>query len=1216
MPTICPNKNDAQYKALKDKVGEIGADTVWDALGGISYKIDDFLKGKISPSEINKGNIYTNEQLKGFLIGKDKYAYTEENKDSIVQNITSKIKVYPIDSEHRKYYNRMNNEYVYLKDVSDEQVDKKIAAIVDELIANEKSMGNLASWVAAGSVIENAKNYFGKSKYHTEQKLNHLKAMLNIVEGDRAYTLKEYSENNNIPLSDFFSKNIVIVEHLNKTVSVYDFTSDSFYNVKDGGKELFSAFYENSNDAKLQAISNELKHGKSKHGFNHFNNAMLLAYLKHNNPSVNFHRAAIVQMSQGITMDLIDMNKTIPYLKYINNFKFVKDKMPVELYGVFENKDLYDFKNYGFEWMPIIMNYFKNQKIGEATPSTFILEKSLGDIGSDFNRVEVIEALKFYITMEQGDNNTNPDVLLNNDLYIAASEALIYYTNSIKSVGTNKLDGDYKGRIAELHPLAAIDNELFQEGRKAYVFAERKISRMLIDFSEKNLKLMQPVIDLFKIKRGIPLLSKIKDDAGNIFKDMFIDVKALNSEGKSVSVNYPMIHYTLNNPLTKEAFNSGKIKQEHLDYGKFVVDKFKEIVVENIKHKHSFDSARFYKNGKLQEKELNDFAEMEFNRMFPEDRLGFIPVVSKTAFESMTQDGDFKGAFKKWFDNVTNPNKNWDQDFNDVESGKYHTVADRFERQYDSNRFLEQIGLSLDNGVLTLVDAKKNADMSHDISNTMHLLAVSSYRKTIYEKDVLPYINSVLSLLKKKKEGQDSKNDDLIKLVEKFKRAVIHGEIDKNIGNFFGMNVDNILLTVKKAMSNTLILNTGVSISSFVSGSLGIMSKAIQGGITNSRYFTMKEYTEVGKMFMEFFNKPDINNNFTKITLLVKEYQVGKWSADDLILLPEHQKQKEVLFQSHYGHYLNWAGDTAQRVWIAIAQMKKDGLWDAYTLVENKDGEIVLKFDETKVDRFKGDNGKLIRDSVYADLVQQGLQDPNEKKLSRGYDEKEAYVLKAIADQYVLGAFTKDSKALANYDTQGALMMSFRNFLPTRIINKFGRTHYNSDLAFRTVIETKDGKKEVVFQNPMFEGQLNSLKGLFNEAMIARKEVGMMGMTQSAWKKLPNERRENIVQLMIDIGLSTSLLFFYGLAFGDDDDEALFQENRYSRSFKYGILDMVSLLQPTFYSRLLDNPIPAFDMVKNLEQAIFEGQIEKAYRYTPLYSDVKGVKEIIESTNE
>ena len=49
-----------------------------------------------------------------------------------------------------------------------------------------------------------------------------------------------------------------------------------------------------------------------------------------------------------------------------------------------------------------------------------------------------------------------------------------------------------------------------------------------------------------------------------------------------------------------------------------------------------------------------------------------------------------------------------------------------------------------------------------------------------------------------------------------------------------------------------------------------------------------------------------------------------------------------------------------------IAQMIHDGSWNAYTFNEAT-GKV--EYDETKDERFKGENGKLIRDVIAQELI-------------------------------------------------------------------------------------------------------------------------------------------------------------------------------------------------------------------------------------------------------
>jgi hypothetical protein len=783
----------------------------------------------------------------------------------------------------------------------------------------------------------------------------------------------------------------------------------------------------------------------------------------------------------------------------------------------------------------------------------------------------------------------------------------------------------------------AIDNDIFQWARKQTLIALRNVSRKVFTFSKQNKVLAKKVMDSYKSKHGISKFSEhVVDRSGKMFESMYKTTKAIykDSEGNEqlIDVRINQLHVDANDPETAAAKARGEITDAHIEYGAFIWKSFEEKMRALIRHELEFGSSKFLdsRTGKVLEPALLEAVDKEWERSFGQKK-GVVPFMRVSAAQSLFS-GNVKQAWSKTWDDVSNPNKVWDQDYDLEAEAKMTEIADRFKYQfnndtpYGSLKVLNQMGLDYVDGQLMVTDPKQVSDFSTDISLIMDLYVRNIERKIILERDALPALNSGLMMLDRANRDAGVDESGARDILQKFKDRVIHGRMDEtgplSIGNIqvgnTTVDADTAISMAKTIAANTaLAFSLPVAITSFTSNLVNLEAFAMKNSATNSDLFGIKDLHRamgVVTKFMKHRSK-DAEQDFRKYVALMEHLQVAKYSEDDVTGLPLHQPQKQMIWQSHYLHYMNWTSDMWARGTVGIAQMMKDGVWEAYTL--NADGELV--YDEKKDGRLYKDgqlteDGKLLRASRREALIEQGLQDPNDEKLSRAYDEREAITLKAIADKYIMGSFDKTTVSTAESSTGLVAMLQFRKFLTDRVHNKFGRTMYQEDLGKRVVVTTADGKKEVVWQDRLVEGQFTSVAMAWNEIMLEWKGISKAGGTIAAWKKLPKERRENIAKLMIDIGLWSSLFLTYHIltgGFDDEDEDPILKETRLSRSVSNGFADLVGLLNPQFYNDLYKNPIPVFSSLQAINEVVFQGNLEAGARFIPGRATVNSITETI-----
>ncbi len=201
--------------------------------------------------------------------------------------------------------------------------------------------------------------------------------------------------------------------------------------------------------------------------------------------------------------------------------------------------------------------------------------------------------------------------------------------------------------------------------------------------------------------------------------------------------------------------------------------------------------------------------------------------------------------------------------------------------------------------------------------------------------------------------------------------------------------------------------------------------------------FTKTEYTEAMKIIVG--DTPDFMKQITAIESLNIQYRMANMDINGMVDKVTSNKKGMSALGSRWMFWMTGCPDYLNRMSIFIAQMIKDGSWDAHTMVNGE-----LKYDWKQDKRFSIYAKGLTNHQDYASqrakylrLVEQlnieGVTNQYGEPLKEGDDLIRAYSsierdsLKSFANM-MFGYYDHEDKALVNNIFFGSLWLQFRTF--------------------------------------------------------------------------------------------------------------------------------------------------------------------------------------------
>ena len=250
----------------------------------------------------------------------------------------------------------------------------------------------------------------------------------------------------------------------------------------------------------------------------------------------------------------------------------------------------------------------------------------------------------------------------------------------------------------------------------------------------------------------------------------------------------------------------------------------------------------------------------------------------------------------------------------------------------------------------------------------------------------------------------------------------------------------------------------------------------------------------------------------------------------------------------------------------------------------------------------------LLKDVVFQDNVDVGMQDPNNQKLMLGESYKDMDMVKNTTDRWVIGSMTEDARWQINNVVWGRLFTQFRLFSDERLFKAgiFGATRETMIGTGYEFVTDEYGNEIPYVEVKQIEGALQSWAAAFKEVI----EYKSMSHFATFWKESSQERRMNIMRSMIKVAVAAILFITFKAMLPDDEEgDAYRQGLSYRHYFNFLYRDMFDLM---VIGETLRDPIPMINFVDDVYSVLFnDAEWDKLLKVSGFYRGTVGMTEDI-----
>ncbi len=418
------------------------------------------------------------------------------------------------------------------------------------------------------------------------------------------------------------------------------------------------------------------------------------------------------------------------------------------------------------------------------------------------------------------------------------------------------------------------------------------------------------------------------------------------------------------------------------------------------------------------------------------------------------------------------------------------------------------------------------------------------------------------------------------KLVRTIQKGVSMAVLGFNPKSAFMQHLGMSLTFYSRAAANTFLRNEDFDLASSIKA-----TSIIKGAVL----------TKAGMM---------PGKTFDKINKLMERYRMFDQDLSSF-LNGLHRNGDKSLFTSKKAFAFMRAADWNAKAKYLVAQMIKDGTWDAFSL--NEDGD--LEYNELKDDRFRtmpADQARALKKYLLE------AQNDDTEILKEPYSDDMMNSLRFKANM-MYGGMDREVRVGANFLAEGKLFTSMKNWVFSRT-DAYTMGKQNRNIFYGKISYEKDANGELygVWTGEPVEGRLFSL--------LAAWKYMQNKMTKKDQKPLTEIQKKNITYFVGDsimimaAGLAASAL----TALGDDDDET--QLDEYSaKLLRMAIGDLtvmydLATLDPFFWT-----PVTLKYANKQIENGIAvatgESDIDRLTNNLPFAAQYKQFEYMVDSEN-
>lgn len=1140
------------------------------------------------------------------------------SKESIISLWTTKVR----NSKDKVL--KFHDKELDFTGLTSEQIQQKIVDdIYNETVKWEGEIRQqFVDWLQQGANDETFSEYMKRS--HIPEEFNDLVMEelkyyhLDHIEADEFFLLNSpRSAELGIQVEGIEGFNPVVAyygEHDGvKDFSIFDITSMPIHNTRKGNllnvlganSALAGSFYEDERGLRRLVLSLQ---------------ALSIA---NQIPNSRLRRIGILRPLQStIQHSYINMREEIEYLQQLKDIEGFVALLPDRLKEALTNEELFKPDRHKQAYLWYLRRFYEENEV-DRSDRDYNSYKGMARLLADnmLTKDNILEAMKFRMSVLSQRFKKKEDLYKDQEFKLLSDAVREIDDRQRKGTNVMKDMGWINARW--LKSGQTVNNDIVQWAVGKVQTALYKVKDDIWAFKEWHKPWLQKVNDFHYARNPKDRLGEFAyDTSAKKFDFMWKKVKLGDT-----TVRNGEIHWDINNAETKRALSEGVLTKEMVQYGKELMDRIESLMERYLAHR--MEEYSFGHNAAERKKDAMAKAKAELARVWKKGNMPIIPLsVAQTLFK-----GDVKKGWDRIIQNMTEKENLFDDlgksVADDMKVGEF--LVNQFDGtsyEYGSNKRLERLGLSYDGADVHVEDPKRNHDVNTDLEFLGNLMMLSLTRKMELESRAMHAVNAANAILYNynNSEGEDMKWN--LQWLNMFTERVVHGRTGKvgedvplpwqKPGEDRTMNMDaafNALMTA--TIFNNMAFNVPSSITQFIVSFIGLQNFALSNTVGNTQWFGMPELV---KAFSAMFT--DSN----KFYAVIAKYHFADHDERMMTDSRRHQVTQKNIWSSYYFQYLNWAPDFMARSVGAVAQMMKDGSWDAHTVSDTG----ILSYNEDNDQRWKGQYGKILRDTIYKENVAAGLQDPDNKRLERAYEPEEVRSIMDSIAQNIVGGYNAEERTNASYHLFGKLFSTYHTFIYRKWENLTTQPMFKDATGKWDVELVKDDKGNEVavptWKKEYFEGKIQSLAAAVREIKKAHEQDID---TLQALRSMPARSKQNLARLTADLVIFGTLYLAFGFKWDDDDEDknrtvrGVLYNYRLGRSIKYAIQDLINEWHPVYLIDMVKEPAAsvtyAYKLAVLLTSAIrmdLQETKNAAAAVAPLGSTAKMIKELYNSVSE
>ena len=860
----------------------------------------------------------------------------------------------------------------------------------------------------------------------------------------------------------------------------------------------------------------------------------------------------------------------IPQLNFIfqEGSKIQKD-LDESIKVIVNNKKLNDINEYRDNFIDIIRDFAESKltQFNKSNPNEIKAALLYENIKEYADSVEqgtdrlskiklsnlLLSVIKYKRSMEVDYNvlQRDPEFMMLNQAYMKLKSIKSIEEIGIKDLGlfefwlqsADRWDDDYSNFVTDQIQLGI-----------------RKAKADYIPFMNQNKIELDKLQNVVNNMPGFTGLAVIKPTSKEFFKPLIkttvVPVYA-NGEytGETKEVSLHEIHWDINNPETQAAIKKGTLTEQHVAYGKFLMDSLEEEFIKFIKYKESkirISDPDFRKMSDAQKEKFLD--EIARDKIKYKWQKGMLPIIPKKATDALAEDGVKKAAEIYW-KNATRIEGAYDDYFMDDEydkSNRYKLVPNNLWSQFNDNENygsqarLRRLGLTLVDGSKLVLESQHQHNMvSFDIADIASYTMMSSAR-TRNMDEAVEAVNIANDLIH---SVSASTGQDVTKTLERIKvysNRNIYGELPPSERvQVAGLNiaVDNMINTTVRGLT-TVVMGLGptLAMKNFLSSQFSGVLAGVGNQIAGSHEFETEHFTQAWNVLFQ-------KDGWKKIQSINDKLQLVAMSERELLNSFIYNKQKRNLFESDANMFLHFAGDYITKLTCMTAQMIKDGTFDAYDIDGNYDYRKDKRFytytrdnngqTETYVNFSKmSEEGKALYNFTKQQLIEDNLygQRANpDGDLQGAYFAKQIQSIEVMNQRAVHDVTNSEYKDHASAYGLARAIFPLKNFIKTKWNQYTQKPHKESKTGFAKVekIMKEDGtyEFETTWEKLATEGIVYTI---FD---VAKKMKEYRMNPAKTWDALNVEQKKNLLKLTTHSVFFMGISILLSLIFDDEEDE-------------------------------------------------------------------------------